>query len=116
MAFEAKELLERGDLAHFGALLDAGWQQKKKFAGGISNRLIDECYDLARANGALGGKLAGAGGGGFLMVYCEPAHQAAVTQALEARELRRMDFRFETEGARVLVNAGLRIPASAYAS
>jgi D-glycero-alpha-D-manno-heptose-7-phosphate kinase len=116
MAFEAKEYLERGDLARFGKLLDAGWQQKKKFAGGISNSLIDECYELALANGALGGKLAGAGGGGFLMIYCELAQQAAVTQALEAKGLKRMDFRFETEGARVLVNAGLRIPPSAYAS
>lgn len=116
MAFEAKDYLERGDLSHFGKLLDAGWQQKKKFAGGISNLLIDECYDLALANGALGGKLAGAGGGGFLMIYCEPPQQTAVTQALEAKGLKRMDFRFETEGARVLVNAGLRIPSSAYAS
>ncbi len=116
MAFEAKELLERGDLTRFGALLDAGWQQKKKFAGGISNALVDECYDLALANGALGGKLAGAGGGGFLMIYCEPTQQTAVTQALEFKGLKRMDFRFESEGARVLVNAGLRIPESAYAS
>ncbi|MDE3088985.1 MAG: GHMP kinase [Chloroflexota bacterium] len=115
MAFEAKEILERGDLSRFGALLDAGWEQKKKFASGVSNPRIDECYALARARGALGGKLAGAGSGGFLMVYCEPPHHAAVTQALEAKELRRMDFRFETEGARVLVNAGLRIPGSAYA-
>jgi len=116
MAFEAKECLERGDLTRFGKLLDSGWQQKKKFAGGISNALIDECYDLALASGALGGKLAGAGGGGFLVIYCELPAQAAVTQALEAKGLKRMDFRFETEGARVLVNAGLRIPPSAYAS
>jgi D-glycero-alpha-D-manno-heptose-7-phosphate kinase len=116
MAFEAKELLERGDMTRFGNLLDAGWQQKKKFAAGISNALIDECYDLALANGALGGKLAGAGGGGFLMIYCEPPTQAAVTQILETKGLKRMDFRFESEGARVLVNAGLRIPQSAYAS
>jgi D-glycero-alpha-D-manno-heptose-7-phosphate kinase len=78
--------------------------------------LIDECYDLALANGALGGKVAGAGGGGFLMIYCEEPHQAAVTQALESKGLKRMDFRFESEGARVLVNAGLRIPESAYAA
>ncbi len=116
LAFRAKEYLERGELAHFGKLLDAGWQQKKKFAGGISNPQIDHCYELALANGALGGKLAGAGGGGFLMIYCEPLQQPAVTQALEANGLKRMDFRFETEGARVLVNAGLRIPGSAYAS
>ncbi len=110
MAFEVKECLERGDLARFGKLLDAAWQHKKKFAAGISNALIDECYGLALQNGALGGKVTGAGGGGFLMIYCEPTYQARVTQALESKGLKRMDFRFETEGARVLVNAGLRIP------
>ncbi len=109
MAFEVKALLERGDLAQFGALLDRAWQNKKKFARGVSTPLIDECYDLALQNGARGGKVTGAGGGGFLMLYCEPPHQIAVTRALESKGLRRMDFRFETEGARVLVNAGLRL-------
>jgi len=109
MAFEAKDYLERGDLAQFGALLDRAWQNKKQFANGVSNSLIDECYDLARQKGASGGKVTGAGGGGFLMIYCEPAQQPAVTHDLEAKGLRRMDFRFESEGARVLVNAGLRI-------
>jgi D-glycero-alpha-D-manno-heptose-7-phosphate kinase len=115
MAFEAKEILERGELARFGEMLDAAWQHKKKFARGVSNALIDSSYELALQNGALGGKVAGAGGGGFLMIYCEPPHQAAVTHALEANGLKRIDFRFESEGARVLVNAGLRIPESALA-
>lgn len=109
MAYRVKGLLESGNLRELGELLDANWQQKKRFAGGVSNSFIDECYDLARQNGALGGKVTGAGGGGFLMLYCEPPSQGAVTQALEARGLKRMDFRFESEGARVLVNAGLRI-------
>ncbi len=78
--------------------------------------MIDECYDLALANGALGGKVTGAGGGGFLMIYAEPQCQPGITAALEAKGLKRMDFRFESEGARVLVNAGLRIPESAYAA
>lgn len=116
MAFEMKDCLEGAELSQFGKLLDVGWQNKKRFAAGVSNALIDECYDLALANGALGGKVAGAGGGGFLMIYCEEPHQAAVTQALESKGLKRMDFRFESEGARVLVNAGLRIPESAYAA
>jgi D-glycero-alpha-D-manno-heptose-7-phosphate kinase len=110
MAFEVKAYLERGDLARVGDLLDRAWQNKKKFARGVSNALIDECYDLALQNGARGGKVTGAGGGGFLMIYCEPPHQTAVTRALESKGLRRMDFRFESEGARVLVNAGLRLP------
>lgn len=116
MAFEVKDYLERGDLPAFGKLLDRAWQNKKRFAAGVTNPLIDECYALALENGALGGKITGAGGGGFLMIYCEPMFQATVTQALESKGLRRMDFRFETEGARVLVNAGLRIAGSAYAA
>jgi D-glycero-alpha-D-manno-heptose-7-phosphate kinase len=116
MAFEVKDYLEHGDLVSFGKLLDRAWQNKKKFAAGVSNPLIDECYALALENGALGGKITGAGGGGFLMIYCEPPFQAAVTQALESKGLRRMDFRFETEGARVLVNAGVRIAGSSYAA
>lgn len=115
MAFEVKDYLERGDLTSFGKLLDRAWQNKKKFAAGVTNPLIDECYALALDKGALGGKITGAGGGGFLMLYCEPAFQTAVTQALESKGLRRMDFRFETEGARVLVNAGVRLAESPYA-
>ncbi len=115
-ALQVRACLERGDVGRIGELLDLNWQNKKKFAGGVSNAFIDECYDLAKANGAVGGKITGAGGGGFLMLYCEPAHQDSVTRALQVKGLKRMDFRFESEGARVLVNAGLRIPESAYAT
>jgi D-glycero-alpha-D-manno-heptose-7-phosphate kinase len=113
MAYRAREILGKGEMREIGELLDENWQKKKQFAGGISTPFIDECYDLACKNGAGGGKVTGAGGGGFLMLYCEPQFQDAVTQALEAKGLKRMDFRFESEGARVLVNAGLRIPESA---
>ncbi len=113
MAYQAREILERRELRELGDLLHENWEQKKHFAGGVSTPFIDECYDLARKNGARGGKVTGAGGGGFLMLYCEPEFQDAVTQALEEKGLKRMDFRFESEGARVLVNAGLRIPESA---
>lgn len=109
MALEVKACFERGDLSRFGELLDLNWQHKKRFASGITNPLIDECYALALANGAVGGKITGAGGGGFLMLYCEPEHQARVTEALEAKGLMRMNFRFERDGARVLLNAGLRL-------
>ncbi len=114
MAFQVKEILERGDLTQFGKMLDAAWQNKKRFAKGVTNPLIDECYTLALEHGALGGKVTGAGGGGFLMIYCEPPQQNAVAQALEAKGLKLMDFRFESEGARVLVNAGLRIAESTH--
>jgi len=110
MAYQVKACLERGEVRRIGELLHQNWEQKKRFASGVTNPLIDECYELARANGAVGGKITGAGGGGFLMLYCEPEHQDAVTQALEARGLKRMDFRFDYQGARILMNAALRLP------
>ncbi len=113
MAHQLRDTLARGDLTGFGEQLHAGWEQKKKFAPGISNPDIDETYQIARARGALGGKIAGAGGGGFMMLYCREGMPAAVTEALEARGLRRMDYRFEEGGARVLLNAGLRLPPTA---
>ncbi|MBI4770457.1 MAG: hypothetical protein HY784_08630 [Chloroflexi bacterium] len=109
MADEMKAVLEAGDVDGFGGLLARGWEQKKRFAAGVSNPEIDAAYDLARAHGALGGKIAGAGGGGFMMLYCPESTHAGVTGALEARGLRRMDFRFEQGGARVLLNTGLRL-------
>jgi D-glycero-alpha-D-manno-heptose-7-phosphate kinase len=105
MAEMTVELLRTGDLAGFGALLHRAWQQKKRLADGITNRRIDEWYELARAHGAAGGKIAGAGGGGFLMLYCEEPYQGKVTTALEAAGLVRMAFRFERGGAVTLMDA-----------
>jgi D-glycero-alpha-D-manno-heptose-7-phosphate kinase len=110
MAHTLRDTLQRGDLAGFGECLHAGWEHKKRFAAGVTNPDIDAAYAAARAAGALGGKIAGAGGGGFMLIYCHDGAQAAVTQALDQRGLRRMDFRLEEGGARVLLNAGLRLP------
>jgi D-glycero-alpha-D-manno-heptose-7-phosphate kinase len=93
-----RDCLEAGDLDGIGILLHEGWQQKRRLAPGISNQRIDELYDMALANGALGGKITGAGGGGFLLLYCHEARQEALTEALEPRGLRRMDFHFEERG------------------
>lgn len=112
MAYEVLRSLERGDLRAFGELLHQNWQQKKRFAKGVSNPTIDEAYDLARRGGAIGGKITGAGGGGFFMLYVEPHDHKAVTVALEAKGLKRMDYRFESMGAQVLMNAGLTFPFS----
>lgn len=109
LAVQARGLLQTGQLDRFGALLDTAWQYKKRFAPGVSNELIDRCYALARDNGALGGKIAGAGGGGFLLLYCEEGANDRVEAALTREGLRRMDFRFESDGGRVLFNAGLRL-------
>jgi D-glycero-alpha-D-manno-heptose-7-phosphate kinase len=111
MAYEVKQDLEQGNIASLAHLLHENWEQKKRFASNISSPLIDRWYDLARDCGALGGKITGAGGGGFLLLYCEPEQQDDVTRVLESNELRRMDFRFDYGGARVLMNASLRLGA-----
>jgi D-glycero-alpha-D-manno-heptose-7-phosphate kinase len=113
MVDDVRDCLVRGDLDAFGQLLHENWMQKKRFAPGVSNSLIDDSYEAARRLGAVGGKITGAGGGGFLMLYCEKPFQAPVTDALERSGLRRMDFRFDSTGARVLMNAGLSIQRTA---
>jgi D-glycero-alpha-D-manno-heptose-7-phosphate kinase len=110
-AHTAITLLSAGDLAGFGQLLHHTWETKKRLARGITTVRIDELYALARANGALGGKITGAGGGGYLMLYCEESRQEAVTNALESQGLIRTDFRFENGGAVILMDAIPRIRA-----
>jgi D-glycero-alpha-D-manno-heptose-7-phosphate kinase len=113
LAARGRALLLRGDLDSFGSLLDEAWQEKKRFAAGITNEQIDRLYATALANGALGGKLTGAGGGGFLMLYCEDGATTRVESALlSAGDYRRMEYSFDYDGARVLFNAGLRLPVS----
>jgi D-glycero-alpha-D-manno-heptose-7-phosphate kinase len=109
MAYTVQAALERGDVDALGEILHESWMRKKRFASNVSNARLDELYDLARKNGATGGKIAGAGGGGFLMLFCPPSRQSEVTLALEDAGLKRMAFHFENGGARVLVNAGLRL-------
>jgi D-glycero-alpha-D-manno-heptose-7-phosphate kinase len=110
MAIDVREYLLNGEIDRFGALLDEAWQEKKRLAKGVSNPDIDRWYELARAHGATGGKITGAGGGGFLMLYCPLNRQQAVTEALAAEGLRCMDFQFEFGGARVLMNSTRDVP------
>jgi len=93
-----------GSLGLFGSLLDEGWQAKKRISGKISNSKIDHLYELSRRNGASGGKITGAGGGGFLLLYCESEHQEAVRSALRAEGIQEMAFAFDNNGAQVIVN------------
>ena len=112
LAYEARSYLLGGDLSAFGRLLDRAWQHKRRFAPGVSNERIERAYALARQNGALGGKIAGAGGGGFLMLYCDDGAAARVEAALETVGLRCLDCQLEDDGTRVLFNAGLRLTSS----
>jgi D-glycero-alpha-D-manno-heptose-7-phosphate kinase len=104
VAIEMQTCLECGDLEEFARLLDSAWQEKRRLAPGLSTGFIDECYQLALEHGASAGKITGAGGGGFLLLYCHEDAQEAVTRALEERSLKRMDFHFDTQGATVVLN------------
>lgn len=96
--------LRSENMSVFGSLLDEGWQAKKRISGKISNPKIDHLYSLARRNGAAGGKITGAGGGGFLLLFCEPEHQEAVRSALHGAGIQEMAFAFDNNGAQVIVN------------
>ncbi|MCY3957379.1 MAG: GHMP kinase [Chloroflexi bacterium] len=101
-AHEARKLLIRGRLDDFGQLLDTAWRHKKALAEGVSDSAIDELYTRARTAGALGGKIAGAGGGGFLVFYVPPSRQDDVRRALAP--LRELPVAFDPGGARVVFN------------
>jgi D-glycero-alpha-D-manno-heptose-7-phosphate kinase len=98
LARNMKASLEEGNLSDFGEILNEGWIRKREMASGISNTKIDELYECARANGATGGKLLGAGGGGFLLFYCEKARQGKLEETLG---LKRFDFKFENDGTSI---------------
>jgi len=99
LAKDMKVALENNDISSFGKILDEGWQLKKELASGIANPAIDEAYEIAMKNGALGGKLLGAGGGGFLLFYCEEEKQDQLKKAIGLREL---DFSFERDGTSIV--------------
>jgi D-glycero-alpha-D-manno-heptose-7-phosphate kinase len=96
-------MVETGDLTSFGLALDAHWQAKKRLSNKISNPRFDELYELARRNGALGGKISGAGGGGFLLLYTERRH-AQLRDVLRRCGLREMRYHFDFEGTKVVAN------------
>ena len=98
LATEIKNALLRGNLEKFGTLLHEAWINKKKMATSITNPLIDELYEQARLLGALGGKISGAGGGGYMFLYCPYETQPTITERLEGMGALRVDFSFESNG------------------
>jgi D-glycero-alpha-D-manno-heptose-7-phosphate kinase len=100
LGFSTKRALENADLAEFGRLMNVHWEHKRRRGGGITNPKIDEWYQCALSNGAYGGKLIGAGGGGFLMFYAED--KARLRHAMREQGLKEVRFRFDFEGTRVI--------------
>ena len=102
MAHEARCAIETENFDELGVLLDRSWELKKRLAGTISNGQINEMYETARRAGAIGGKIAGAGGGGFLLLYVPFEHQNKVRIALNG--LQELSFRLEADGTKVIFN------------
>ena len=101
---EVYRLLVQGDVDRYGELLHHHWERKRKLASKMTDASLDEHYEAARAAGALGGKLMGAGGGGFFMLYVRPADRRRVIEAMALRGLRQLRFRFDVDGARIVAN------------
>ena len=101
LGYQSRQALERGDLHRFAELMNVHWEYKKQRSASMSNERIDGWYDLALHSGALGGKLIGAGGGGFLLFYTED--KTRLRHAMAATELREVRFRFDFEGTKVVI-------------
>ena len=101
LGYDSKEALETGDLKRFGELMHMHWEHKRKRSKGMSNPDIDRWYELARKNGTLGGKIIGAGGGGFLMFYTEEPERLRI--AMRKEGLSEVRFKFDFEGSKVIV-------------
>jgi D-glycero-alpha-D-manno-heptose-7-phosphate kinase len=102
LGLQSQKALETGNLEEFARLMDVHWQRKKQRSGSMSNPKINEWYDIAMANGALGGKLIGAGGGGFLMFYA--ADKSRLRHAMRQAGLQEIRFRFDFEGTRLVIS------------
>ncbi len=101
LGIRSKGAIESGNLHEFARIMDVHWQRKKERSGGMSNPKINEWYDLAMANGALGGKLIGAGGGGFLMFFAEDKNR--LRHSMRQAGLTEVRFRFDFEGTKQVI-------------
>ena len=102
LGLKSQVALERGDVREFAAYMDVHWQRKKERSGGMSNPQINQWYDAAMSNGALGGKLIGAGGGGFLMFYADD--KSKLRNTMREKGLKEVRFKFDFEGTKVVIN------------
>lgn len=104
LAYSQAEALSKDDLKSFGEALDENWKLKTKLSRGVSNPTFDRWYKTAKNHGAIGGKILGAGGGGFLLLYGPKSKHAAIIHALP--KLRKVDFNFDSEGSKIVYYQG----------
>jgi D-glycero-alpha-D-manno-heptose-7-phosphate kinase len=106
IGLKTKKALEKGDIDKLGEYLDVHWQTKKSLSKNVSNKFIDECYNLAKKNGALGGKIMGAGGGGFYMFYHNGTNKekAEFSKEMNKKGLKKMRYNFDFEGTKIIFN------------
>lgn len=100
LGHQSATALENGDLEGFAGLMDVHWKKKKERSPGMTDPFIDDSYECAMKNGALGGKLIGAGGSGFLLFYCE--QKSRLREAMRERGMKELHFRFDFEGTKVV--------------
>jgi D-glycero-alpha-D-manno-heptose-7-phosphate kinase len=103
IGYQVRDSLVKGDVRSFGQLLDLHWRTKKKVSEQVSNNRIDQLYDIAMRNGAIGGKIMGAGGGGFFMFYAEEGKQR-LRGAMQKEGLTELRFRFDFDGSKIMLN------------
>jgi len=103
LGIHSKDALEKGDLHRFADLMNVHWEHKKQRSSNMSNNKIDEWYEIARKNGALGGKMIGAGGGGFLMFYADD--KTSLRHAMRQQGLEEVRFRFDFHGTQVVAQS-----------
>ena len=103
LGYKSKTAFERGDLEEFASLMNVHWEHKKQRSRSMSNDRINTWYDIAKANGALGGKIIGAGGGGFLMFYADDSKKLRKAMAKEG--LQEVRFRFDFDGSKVVTTS-----------
>jgi len=107
IGLETRRQLERGNIDALGELMDTHWNVKKTLSSAVSDDFLNQCYDTARRHGALGGKIMGAGGGGFFLFYVDPGRKGDLLDAMGMIGLKHVLFDFDFQGAKIIFNVAL---------